>query len=289
MTRRRIISSAGAYRCVADPSVFRTIYHRDCVVSVEIIASDGAFLYNHVSGFSGPWQAHQLRSSRVLPRGDPMVSTRFLAASFFLALLFLVPSPMWAAATVNYQGFLYGGSFGPFAPFQPVVNGFVVAGTFAPGFNPSSIPAVYGDFAQNVGSDYYAKAVADGNIRPIGPGTLTDGTGHFSASGMTSDPTGTRIYLFGFSTPVPSNSGAFSTLGTSSDASFLVPPGGGITTVNASMANQFVFGGTHNNGISLDVLPFPEPSTFILAGVGFVALAAFAVRRRIETPVPNRV
>jgi hypothetical protein len=207
------------------------------------------------------------------------VSKRFLAASAFLALLFLAPIPLWAAATVDYQGFLYGGSFGPFAPFQPVVNGFVVAGTFAPGFNPSSIPVVYGDFAENVGSDYYAKAVADGNIRPIGPGTFTDGTGHFSGSGMTSDPTGTRIYLFGFWTPVPASSGLFSTLGTSSDASFLVPTVGGTTTVDASTANQFFFGGTHNNGISLGVLPFPEPSTFILAAVGFVTLAAFAVRK----------
>jgi hypothetical protein len=184
-----------------------------------------------------------------------MASARLLLVSFFVTLL-LVPSSLWAAATVNYEGYLYGANVPPFAPHQPVPNGFVIVGTLAPGFTLGQIDSLYGDSAQNVGTDYYGRAVSDGNIRPIGVGTMTDGLGHFAGTGATSDPVGTQIYLFGF-TP---SAASVSLLATSSDASYLVPASGGTTTIDATLANQFQWGSRFGNGVAMEGMPIPEPS-----------------------------
>src|SRR5687767_2230345 len=82
-----------------------------------------------------------------------------------------------AAEVVSYNGDLTvnGG---------PVPNGFVIAGTFAPTFDPHNYKYVYGDSSGNLLSSEYSQAVADGNFRPIGSGTTTFLDGAFAGTGF---------------------------------------------------------------------------------------------------------
>ena len=182
-----------------------------------------------------------------------------------VAAILLPTTVATAAATVNYQGYLYG-EFG-----SPAYGGFIIAGTFAPGFNPETIACVYGDESCNVGTEYYTLGVNDGTIRPIGDGVTTDSNGFFSGTGTTSEIAGSPIYLFGF----PPFSSAEGVVATSNHPSFLVPPTDGSTTLDASLANSFVFGYQTGNGIAVAVLPFPEPSALALVVIALGAWIAF--------------
>jgi hypothetical protein len=199
-----------------------------------------------------------------------MVSRRFQRAGFLVVLSLMSYTTALAAATVNYEGFLYssGGA--------PVNGGFVIAGTFAPGFNVHNYFDTFGDGFGNALSDSYDRAVATGTFRPIGSGVSTI-AGFFSGTGTTNDTPGTSIYLFGFEhSPTTS---LYQALATSSDPSYLVPTGSGITAVNASLANQFAFGKKLNGGIGLVGVPIPEPSTSALASLAAI-VTGVSLRRR---------
>jgi hypothetical protein len=140
----------------------------------------------------------------------------------------------------------------------------VVAGTFKPGFDLASYPCVYGDDVCNLLGGHYSAAVADGNFIPIGSGDVTDFGGGFSGSGTTSASRGTPIYLFAFETSDP-DIAFYWALATSTDPSYLVPGNVETTTLNATLADVFLFGLDHPLGIALQVVPFPEPSTILLA------------------------
>ncbi|HEY4232332.1 MAG TPA: hypothetical protein VGM76_02815, partial [Lacipirellulaceae bacterium] len=150
---------------------------------------------------------------------------------------------------------------------------------FAPSFHPDNYECVYGDSACNMFSTQYSHAVADGSFLPIGAGTLTNGSGGFSGTGMTGAPVGTPIYLFLFNSPNPDAANLFA-LATSSDASYKVPVDGGSTTLSASQANSFVFGFPTGNGIRLNFFPIPEPSTFSLAALSLGIM--YGMQRRMK-------
>lgn len=178
---------------------------------------------------------------------------------FFIAVIAIACSvlpalPSFAAATVNFEGYIFNGSSGP------LWGGSVIAGTFAPGFNPNDIDCVYGDSYCNVGAEYYNLGVADGTIRPIGGFAFADSSGFFSGSGVTNEPAGTPSYLFGFH-PMQQYSAV---LATSGDASYLVPAMGGTTSVHTSKASSFVFGFKQGQAIAVDGTPIPEPTTLLL-------------------------
>lgn len=195
--------------------------------------------------------------------------SKFLARIAWMQLSILVPiASATAAATVNYQGLLYNTSG------SPLQGGFVIAGTFKPGFNPVDVACTYGDAFCNVGNEYYSMGVADGTIRPIGSGAFTGLGGTFSGTGITNEPAGSRIYLFGF----PAFSGYDGVLATSNDSSYVVPPTGGTTTINAALTNQFIFGQKFGDAIAVAGLPIPEPATATLAALAVFAL--IASRRR---------
>ena len=198
------------------------------------------------------------------------MSKRILFVVLSLGLI-QVGQPRGLAADVSYSGSVF---------FQgtPVVGGFVVAGTFKPGFDPLDYACVYGDIACNLEEGAYAHAVADGNFLPIGPGDLTDAIGAFSASGTTTAAAGTPLWLFAFQDN--SKDSFFQALVSSSDPSWLVPAQpSGVTQIVASAANIFVMGDSHPQGVSLTVIPFPEPSTACLAVVCALAMSLSARTR----------
>jgi hypothetical protein len=188
-----------------------------------------------------------------------MSSARFWLAASVAGLVLLSQSAIWAAVTVNFQGHLYD------VNGAPVDLGFANAVTFKPGFNPSSIACTYGDAVCNVSASYYNAAIADGNIIPVGVGVFTVGNGLFSGTGTTNAAAGTKIYLVGFKGLSPD----VNVLGTSNDASYLVPAGMGTVNIDAALANQFTFGNHFSDGIQVGRLPTPEPSTFVLGLMGF--------------------
>jgi hypothetical protein len=191
--------------------------------------------------------------------------------ALFSLAVFLIPTSVGlGAATVNFQGYFYNG-FG-----QPAFGDRAIIGTFAPTFAPSMIACTYGDFVCNVGTNYYEKAVADGNILPIGEPAIVQANGFFIGSGQTDAPAGTKIYLFG----LPQSGGLESALATSTDPSYLVPDMGGTTNIDAALANRFTWHGNvpYANGIRYGILPFPEPTSAILALVAFAPL--LGLRRR---------
>jgi hypothetical protein len=204
--------------------------------------------------------------------------TSFVSTSF-ISILCLAPcSTLFAAATVNYQGFVFtSGS-------TPAAFDFAIAGTFTPSFDPNNYSCVYGsDNFCNMNSTQYSHAVADGNFLPIGAGTLTNASGGFDGTGTTNAPTGTPIYLFLFNNPNPDAATLFA-LATSSNPFYRVPSGGGTTTLFASQANSFVFGFPGGNGIVLNSFPIPEPSTLSLAALGFALLLGMQkCRKRAAT------
>jgi hypothetical protein len=193
---------------------------------------------------------------------------RYRSLAFFVFAGSLSASPILAATTVNYQGYLY--NFNG----APIDGGVVIAGTFAPSFHPPQDLCDYGDAGCNFGTEYFRLAVADGKLFPIGTGASTDSAGFFSGTGMSNDPAGTPIYLFGFQSPaaLTVGGGDFGALATSTDASYQIPVGGGPANIDAALANVFILGKKYNGGLAVDVLPFPEPSSVILAIVGVAGL-----------------
>jgi hypothetical protein len=186
----------------------------------------------------------------------------------------LLVSTSFADATVNYEGFVYADEFS----FMPVQNGFAIAGTFPPGFDPYSYHCVYGDTSCNLNAGHYSAAVGDGNFVPIGAGDLTDASGFFSGSGTTSAAAGTPVYLFVFATPDPDTSFYWG-LATSTHPSFLVPAANGDTTLNAGLADTFIHGADAPGGIALRVVPFPEPSAFVFTLTAFSFVGCGRKRR----------
>lgn len=156
----------------------------------------------------------------------------------------------------------------------PVANGFVIAGTFAPGFDVDSYKYVYGDESGNLlGLPHYSQAVADGNFRPIGDGALTLPDGSFAGSGSNETGVGRLVYLFAFDKPNPADSWFFAMATnpawvTGSD-SFL--------NISADEATQFPFGEKFGATLGLQIMPFPEPSSLSLA---IVVGSALLVRVR---------
>ena len=172
------------------------------------------------------------------------------------------------AATISYSGRVYD-EMG-----QPLIGGYVVAGTFAPSFDPSRYSCFYGDNACNLGSQAYDRAVADGNFVPAGPGGFTGVTGLFTLAGD-STAAGSPVWLFAFEDE--GRDSFFQALATSGAANWLVPTGSGSTTLSAVQADRFVLGGDHPNGIQLSVVPFPEPGAFVW--LAMVAKALLGGRR----------
>jgi hypothetical protein len=174
-------------------------------------------------------------------------------------------SALGAPPPVTYHGHVYQGYGGP------VVNGFAVAGTFAPGFDPFDYEYVYGiDEWGNMDQTHYSDAVADGNFLPIGGGTWTDESGYFWGSGASSAAPGTPVYLFVFDDSNPDLAANFG-LATSTDPSYRLSASG-YASVDATLANDFVFGWSSGDGIAVNVLPFPEPATSTLALLAMAGL-----------------
>jgi|ERR1035437_2982375 hypothetical protein len=198
------------------------------------------------------------------------LSSIVIAATLFCPLLA-------GAATITYQGFLQEGFLPP--QFFNLADDFVIAGTFAPGFNPFNYTHVYGDSEGNLTDPlHYTHAVADGNFRPIGAGTLSDATGAFSGSGTTTGIDNLPIYLFLSADADPNGfSDLFSDLAivSSTDPTWRVQ-NDGIATLDAATANVFPLGSLLGNRIVLQVAPFPEPASPTLLLLG----AALCLRRR---------
>ena len=196
---------------------------------------------------------------------------RRICYSYIVAIVGAVNCSMaLASATVNYQGYMYHGvdlGFGS----GPVAGGYVIAGAFAPGFVVQDYFDVYGDGFGNITQGHYSAAIADGAFRPIGAGVLTDGFGFFSSSGMTDEPEGTPIYLFGFPTADPDSGIPVGVLATGTHSSFLVPADMGSTSVDASQTDTFVYGVPTVDGFAFVLLPIPEPTSCWLAAVGAIA------------------
>jgi hypothetical protein len=195
-----------------------------------------------------------------------------LPRTLLLALWFAC-TQVASAATVNYSGVLTESPF----PNGPLNDDFVIAGTFRPGFNVSLYNFTYGDLSGNLFPDHYARAVADGNFRPISPGTLANTQGAFSGSGTTTGIDDVPIWVFMFDgQPQPSHFPFYLALVSGTGAEWRVQ-NDGATTINTATANIFKFGEPAGNGVvRLNVAPFPEPSAALLAP----ALGALLVRRR---------
>ncbi len=210
--------------------------------------------------------------------------TKFSLLPSLLVCVFGLVSLTSEAATVQYSGNLFGEYGG-----GPVSGGLVIAGTFAPNFDPHYYNCFYGDEACNLFGGAYEEAVADGNFIPIPfesiipfPGTyITDQNGAFSASGTTNAPAGTPIWLWAFEDN--SRESAHQVLASSTDPSWLTPAQSvGLTWINASEADIFVLGNSHPQGVELTVTPFPEPTSMALSLLG--GLVVLGSRRRGRSP-----
>lgn len=190
-----------------------------------------------------------------------------------------ISSTACADATVSYSGTVYEYIYSP----VPYPHAFVIAGTFAPGFDYTLYTCVYGiDEVCNMNGNGFQRAVSDGNLFPIGAGTLTDANGEFSGSGMTSAAPGTPIFLFAFDGPDSSGWIQSVAFASGTDPSFFVPAAGGSTHLDASLASLSILGGSSVfdgfDGLVLSGgLPMPEPTSVVL-GLFFTPLL-FSFRR----------
>src|SRR3954470_2865172 len=173
-----------------------------------------------------------------------------------------------SAATVNYSGVLT-----EFSGAQ-LSDDWVIAGTFAPGFNVNLYWWTFGDGAANWLPTHYANAVATGTFRPIGSGTFPNVQGAFSGTGSTTGIDNQPIWIFMFQNAAPSTS-PFMALISSTDPSWRVQ-NDGLANINTSTANLFSVGHRTSGGaIQLEGAPIPEPSTCLLVG----ACLATSLRR----------
>jgi hypothetical protein len=150
----------------------------------------------------------------------------------------------------------YGGS-----TVQSVNPGFEALGTFKPGFDPHSIIAVYGDRYGNL-FNFYTRMVNDGNFRPLNSGLWSGQT--FSAAADATGVAGQPLWLLLFNNANPDQS-FVSVVCSGTDPSWVAPQGAANTTINGNSADLFVLGsGGHGSPLSLDIQPFPEPSSGIV-------------------------
>jgi hypothetical protein len=171
------------------------------------------------------------------------------------------------AAFIGYSGKVFS-EYG-----DPIQNGLVVIGNFAPAFDVSNYNCVYGDdFCNLEHGTAFDDAVADGNFFPI-DSTLTGFDGSFNGFASTSAPSGTPVWLFAFEYDQPNS--FYQVLVSSTDPSWKVPSQpSGMTSITASTANIFKFGTWHPEGVMLNVVPFPEPSSLVLLAIS-AAIVAF--------------
>lgn len=155
---------------------------------------------------------------------------------------------------------------------DPVVSGAVVVGAFDPSFDPLQYTCFYGDMYCNLDAGAYNSAVADGNFAFFGL-AITNSSGFFIGSGAASGPAGEPIWLFAFEDTTFDS--FYQVLASSTDPDWQVPGSGQSTIINAADANVFEMGGPSPNGVQLNVIPFPEPSSFALCLMSM----AFFVRR----------
>jgi hypothetical protein len=193
---------------------------------------------------------------------------RFVLSVVAFALTFAFACAI-KAATVNYSGVLTESPF----PNGPLNDNFVIAGTFAPGFQVSQYKFAYGDPSGNLHNDHYARAVADGNFRPIGPGTLANSQGAFAGSGSTNGIDDLSIWIFMFEgQPNPSQGLFYLALVSGTGPTWKVQNDGS-TNISTSTANIFVFGRAAGGGVvGLNVAPFPEPGSALLVSVAGAGL-----------------
>ena len=178
-----------------------------------------------------------------------------------------------SAAVVDYSGRVFEDPQGRPTGGAPHRNGFVIAGTFAPGYDPFRYAFSIDTEGGNIVGGEYDKAVADGDFFPIGTGGLTDAAGAFALSGTTAADPGTPIWLFAFDRPVAE--GWTQVLATSPLANWRAPAADGTTSLAASEAETFVLGRSNPQGVALSIVPFPEPT----AALAWLGLALLPLRR----------
>jgi len=214
---------------------------------------------------------HSLRIYRYIVFGNALAGLVFAAAGLFRI------AAASADATVNYQGYLSQSPLG-----GPVAGGFVVAGTFAPGFNPSTYFDVFGDEYGNVALNHYSNAVAAGVFRPIGSPVTTSVAGFFNGSGSTIALEGTSVYLFAFARH-PDFGDPEGVIASGSSPPFKVLAPAGSTSIDAALADDFVFGLHAPDGaLALGMLPIPKPNACALSAIGAATFGAFRSARRDE-------
>jgi hypothetical protein len=186
----------------------------------------------------------------------------------FATFVFLMSfAPSFArAATFSYSGSV-----------SWPASGFAALGTFRPGFDPSTYGRVYGDPALNLlGMRAYSRSLADGNFRPITTSLWSGNT--FGGSGTATGLEGQRLWLLLYDDPDPDRAWFFAIF-TGTQGFWIGPPDDGATVIDANSADAFLYGmGGHGAPITLNVMPFPEPSSLAcLSGSG---LTFILLRRR---------
>ncbi|MBN1908970.1 MAG: PEP-CTERM sorting domain-containing protein [Pirellulales bacterium] len=187
----------------------------------------------------------------------------------------------FVTANVEAGQVYYGGSVGWGGNDDPVQYGFVIAGTFAPSFDPLFYNMVYGGGpGSGIETTRYSQAVKDGNWIPVAPGTLTGKDGKYLGVGTTKpSQIGEQLFVFCFNDPDP-NKATRLALCTSSIADWTA---GSTNYLYAKDANVIIYGSDSNKyDVALQAVMFvPEPSTVILllTGLAFGGLGLLKKRR----------
>ncbi len=189
---------------------------------------------------------------------------------FCVCLILSATASTVRAGVINFSGKVYGER-----GIAPAPNALVIPGTFAAGFDPLNYTNFYGDESNNLLPDAYDMAVADGNFDPAGNGVFTSSDGSFIWFGNPPVPPGQQLWFFVFESGTTNS--FYQVLATSNAPNWLSPPTSGATTIVASEANQFVLGERYLDGVATTVIPFPEPTSTVMALMSFAALAS--VRR----------